>query len=118
MLVIKNLPFYAGDIKDMSLIPELGRSPGEGKGNTFWYSCLENSMGRGALVSYSPWGSKELYSTEVTEHVYTQTHSEAHKSEFYLGHQERVMFRSPRTEPLRGLLTVTVKKLSLEYFSS
>ena len=75
-------------------------------------------MGRGALVSYSPWGSKELYSTEVTEHVYTQTHSEAHKSEFYPGHQERVMFRSPRTEPLRGLLTVTVKKLSLEYFSS
>ena len=31
-----------------SLIPELGRSPGEGNGNPVQYSCLENSMDRGA----------------------------------------------------------------------
>ena len=30
------------------LIPELGRSPGEGNGNPVQYSCLENSMDRGA----------------------------------------------------------------------
>ena len=36
---------------DLSLIPGLGRSPGEGNGNTFRYSCLENSIDRGALVS-------------------------------------------------------------------
>ena len=29
-------------------IPELGRSPGEGKGYPLWYSGLENSMDRGA----------------------------------------------------------------------
>ena len=29
-------------------IPGLGRSPGEGNGNPFQYSCLENSMDRGA----------------------------------------------------------------------
>ena len=29
---------------DMSLIPGLGRSPGEGSGNPLQYSCLENSM--------------------------------------------------------------------------
>ena len=29
-------------------IPWLGRSPGEGNGYTLWYSCLENSMDRGA----------------------------------------------------------------------
>ena len=30
------------------LIPELGRSPEEGNGNLLQYSCLENSMDRGA----------------------------------------------------------------------
>ena len=29
---------------DPSLIPGLGRSPGEGKGYPLQYSCLENSM--------------------------------------------------------------------------
>ena len=29
-------------------IPGLGRSPGEGNGNPLQYSCLENSMDRGA----------------------------------------------------------------------
>ena len=33
---------------DLGSIAGLGRSPGEGNGNTFQYSCLENSMGRGA----------------------------------------------------------------------
>ena len=33
---------------DLSLIPGSGRSPGKGNGNTLEYSCLENSMDRGA----------------------------------------------------------------------
>ena len=33
---------------DPGLIPGLGRSPGEGNGNSLQYSCLENSMDRGA----------------------------------------------------------------------
>ena len=33
---------------DQGLIPESGRPPGEGKGNPLQYSCLENSMDRGA----------------------------------------------------------------------
>ena len=33
---------------DMGSIPGLGRYPGKGNGNPFHYSCLENSMGRGA----------------------------------------------------------------------
>ena len=32
----------------MGLIPELGRTPGEGNGNPLQYSCLENPMERGA----------------------------------------------------------------------
>ena len=38
----------AGDIRDMGSIPGLGRSPREGNGNPFQYSCLENPMDRGA----------------------------------------------------------------------
>ena len=48
VLVIKNLPANAEDVRDMSLIPGLGRSPGEGHGNPFQYSCLENPMDGGA----------------------------------------------------------------------
>ena len=33
---------------DPGLIPGSGKSPGEGNGNPFQYSCLENSMDRGA----------------------------------------------------------------------
>ena len=43
--VIKNLPANAGD---MGLIPGSGRLPGEGNDNPLQYSCLENSMYRGA----------------------------------------------------------------------
>ena len=37
-----------GDVRDKSLMPGLGRSPGGGKGNPLQYSCLENPMDRGA----------------------------------------------------------------------
>ena len=46
--MIKNLPANAGDTRDVGLIPGLGRYPGEGHGNPFQYSFLENSMDRGA----------------------------------------------------------------------
>ena len=37
----------ACNVGDPGLIPGLGRSPGEGNGNPFWCSCLENPMDRG-----------------------------------------------------------------------
>ena len=36
------------NVGDLGLIPGSGISPGEGKGNPFQYSCLENSMDGGA----------------------------------------------------------------------
>ena len=36
------------DARDMSSVPESGRSPGVGKGTPLQYSCLENPMDRGA----------------------------------------------------------------------
>ena len=47
VLVVKNPPATAGDIKDLGSIPGWGRSPGKGHGNPLQYSCLENSMVRG-----------------------------------------------------------------------
>ena len=47
--MVKNPPANAGDARDLGLIPGLGRSSGEGNGNPLQYSCLENSMDRGAL---------------------------------------------------------------------
>ena len=38
----------AGDMRDSGLIPGLERIPGEGHGNPLQYSCLENSLDRGA----------------------------------------------------------------------
>ena len=38
----------ASNAGEPNLIPGLGRSPGEENGNPLQYSCLENSMGRGA----------------------------------------------------------------------
>ena len=46
-LVLKNLPASAGNVRDLGLIPGLGRSPGEGNGNPLQYSCLENPMDKG-----------------------------------------------------------------------
>ena len=48
VLVVKNLPANAGDIRDAGLTPGLGKSPGGGRGNPLQYSCLENPMDRGA----------------------------------------------------------------------
>ena len=41
VLMVKNLPADAGDIRDVGSIPGLGRYP-------LQYSCLENSLDRGA----------------------------------------------------------------------
>ena len=48
VLVVKNLPASAGDVRDMGSIPGWGRSPREGTGNPLQYSCLKNPMDRGA----------------------------------------------------------------------
>ena len=44
MVLVKNPPANTGDIKDVSLIPGSGRSPGEVNGNALQYSYLGNPM--------------------------------------------------------------------------
>ena len=48
VLMVKNLPANAGDIRDMSSVPALGRSPGEGHDNPLQCSCQKNPVDREA----------------------------------------------------------------------
>ena len=54
----------ACNMRDPGSIPGLARSPGEGISNPFQYPCLGNSHGQRSLAGYSPWGPKELDTTE------------------------------------------------------
>ena len=46
--MVKNPLANVGEAGDAGSIPELGKSLGKGNGNQLQYSCLENSMDRGA----------------------------------------------------------------------
>ena len=72
--VRKNLPAIVGDTGDVGLIPGLERSSRGGNGNPLQYSCLENSMDRGAWVGYSPWGHKEWDTTSTVSTCAKQKH--------------------------------------------
>ena len=61
----KESPCNAGDL---GLIPELGRSPGEGHSNPLRDSCLENPHEQRSLPGYCPWGLKESDMTERLKH--------------------------------------------------
>ena len=59
----KDLPANAGDVRDASSFPGLGRALRGGRGNPLQYPCLENPMGRGV------W--------QATVHRVTKTQTEA-----------------------------------------
>ena len=46
--VVKNPPANAGAARNSGSLPGSGRFPGVGNGNPLQYSCLENSVYRGA----------------------------------------------------------------------
>ena len=58
VLVVKNLPTSAGDMRDEDSVPGLGRSLGGVHDNPLQYACLENPMDRGAWWAIVPRVSK------------------------------------------------------------
>ena len=64
MLVVKNSPASAGDLRDAGSIPGSERFPGGGHGNPLQYSCLENPMDRGAWWVIAHGITKELDTIE------------------------------------------------------
>ena len=62
---VKDLPANVGDAGEAGSIPGSGRSPGEGNGNPLQCTLPGKSHGQRSLAGYSPWGHKELDTTEV-----------------------------------------------------
>ena len=66
-------------VGDPGSIPGLGRSLGEGNGNPLYYSCLENSMNRGAWRATVHGVTKSQ--TRLTErllHIHTRARTHTH----------------------------------------
>ena len=69
--VVKKRTANAGDARDTSLIPGSGRSLGEGNDSTLQYSCLGNSMDRGAWQAIVLGVAKRVRQELVTKHHQT-----------------------------------------------
>ena len=72
VLLVKNLPANAGDIRNAGLISGSRRFPGRGRGNPLQYSCLENSMNRGAW-----WTTVHMVIKSWTQLKQQHTHTHA-----------------------------------------
>ena len=66
VLVVKNPPANARDMRDTDLIPRLRRSPGGGHGNLLQYFCLEDPKDGGAWQALVRRVTKESDTTEAT----------------------------------------------------
>ena len=84
--LVKNLPATVGDTTGMGSIPGLQRYPGVRNGNLLLYSCLENSMDRGAwqaivqVSQNSPGITKSQ--TQLNTCTQTPTHTHTHTLNF------------------------------------
>ena len=65
--MVKNPPANSRDIREASLIPESGRSPGREMA-TCSSTLAGESHGQRSLVGYSPWGHKQSGMTDVAAH--------------------------------------------------
>ena len=72
--MVKNLPANTRDAGDAGSIPGLERSPDGGNGNPIQYSCLENSIGRGAWQATV----HRVTKSDITEHACMCTHTHTH----------------------------------------
>ena len=68
--MVKNLSANAGDTRDTGLILGLGTYLGIGNGNLLQYSCLENSMDRGAWLAIV----LDVAESDMTERLKIHTH--------------------------------------------
>ena len=67
--MVKNLIANAGGIRDMSSIPESGRSPEVGNSNPLKGSCLKNPRGTWRVTVHRV---AESDTTEATEHIFCE----------------------------------------------
>ena len=76
LLVVKNMPANARNIRDVGLIPGSGRSPGGGHGNPHHHHPAflpGESHGQRRLVGYSPWARQESWLKRLSTHIEHET---------------------------------------------
>ena len=98
--MIKNPPGSAGDTRDRGSIPGSERSPKEGNGNTFQYSCLENPMDRGAWLALHhrvPKNQTQLSTDSIMIHFSSTVYNCQIYCTMSLNHQVNQLFPCPRT---------------------
>ena len=66
VLVVKDLPANAGNLRGVGSVPRWGLSPGEGNGKPTPVFLPGKSYVQRNLVGYIPWGCKE---SDMTEYV-------------------------------------------------
>ena len=111
----------ACNLGDPGLIPGLGRSLGEGNGNPFRYSCLENPIdGEGcrlqSMVEYSLWGCKESHMTERLHFIFRAPMGTVNQKQFGVsadgGWQQVSMGLAPRNTPQSRACSILLGSLT------
>ena len=85
MVVVKNLPAGAWDLRDLGSIPRSGRSSGGGHSNQHQYCCLENPKNRGAWQAIAHRDAKSW-----TWLKQLSKHSSMHRMDIFSSLQERL----------------------------
>ena len=112
--VVKSLCANTGDVRDLGSIPGSRRSPGEGNGNQIQYSCLENSLDRGAWWATVYGVSK--YQTWLSKHAYAHTHT--HTDIVVQSLSNVWFFATPWTAALQDFLSFTISWSLLKLMST
>ena len=87
----------ADNAGDLGSIPGWRRSPGEGNGNPLQYFLPGESHGQWNLVGYSPWGHKELDTTE-------QLHFHFHLHGYLMQTEETLSVSSHNTAKCEAII--------------
>ena len=76
--LVKSMPAIVRDAKDVGSVHGLGRCLGEGNGNLLQYSCLENSVAKGAWKDTVHGVTKSQTWLSMHTHTHTLTHTHTH----------------------------------------